>query len=123
MIILDYRYSNYDFQEVKVYEELIGLKGGHDATYWEVIDVSAPFSDKYWPAIVDGEEKPWSEFPDFDSYLAAKQERRRVTVRLTILGNPVAAEETIAAKTGKRCLATTPNSLDVYLVADDPDAG
>jgi hypothetical protein len=39
-------------------------------------------------------------------------------VRLTIIGNPIAAEDTIIEITGKRCLATTPNSLDVYAVDD-----
>lgn len=104
-----------------MYENLIGLTGGTNETYWKVVDVSEPFSSKYYPAIVDGEEKSWSDFPDLGSYFAAKQERRRVTVRLTILGNPIVAEETIIKITGKRCLAVGPNSLDIYLVADDPE--
>ena len=105
-----------------MYKELLGLSGGSDGTFWEVIDVSEPFSSKYWPAIVDGKEKMWSDFPDIDSYFAVKQERRRVTVRLTIVGNPISAEDEITRRTGKRCLATTPNTLEIYVVSDDPEA-
>lgn len=101
-----------------MYQNLLGLSGGVNATYWEVVNIGEPYSSKYWPAIVDGQEKMWTDFPDIEDYLAAKQERRRVTVTLTIAGNPIAAEQTIIEVTGKRCLATTPNSLDIYVVDD-----
>lgn len=104
-----------------MYQELVGLKGGSDETYWQVIAVSEPYSSKYWPAIVDGEEKSYFDFPDLDSFFAAKVERRRVAVRLTIAGNPIAAEDEISRRTGKRCLATTPNSLDIYVVEDSQE--
>jgi hypothetical protein len=103
-----------------MYKELEGLKGGHNETWWEVVAVSEPFSSKYWPAVVDGQEKSYFDFDSLDKWAAAKVERRRVTVRLTIAGNPIAAEEAISERTGKQCLATTPNSLDIY-VSDDSE--
>ncbi len=106
-----------------MYKDLLGLSGGSDATYWQVVIVSDPFSSFYYPAMsADGQEMMWSDFDNFDDYMAAKQKRRRVTVRLTVAGNPVAAEAEIMRRTGKRCLATTPNTLDIYVVEDDPDA-
>jgi len=104
-----------------MYNYLVGLKGGgQNETYWEVVAVAQPFSSKYYPAVVDGQVKSYFDFGSLDEYVAAKAERRRVTVRLTIAGNPVAAEEEIRARTGKQCLSTTPNSLDIYVEEDGP---
>jgi hypothetical protein len=104
-----------------MYKELKGLKGGHNQTHWEVLAVGEPFSSRYWPAVVNGREKSYFDFDSVEEWAAAKVERRRVTVRLTIAGNPIAAEETISKRTGKRCLATTPNSLDIYVTDDSDD--
>lgn len=106
---------------MKMYQDLVGLNGGENETFWEVIGVSEPYSSKYWPAVVNGEEKSYYDFPDLNSFFAAKVERRRVTIRLTIAGNPIAAEDEISRRTGKRCLATTPNSLDIYIVEDSEE--
>lgn len=104
-----------------MYEYLKGLKGGSDATYWEVIGVGKPHSTEYWPAIVNGEEKSYSDFPDIESWQAARVVRRRVTVSLTIAGNPIAAEDEIGQRTGKSCIAVGPNTLQIFVAADSPE--
>jgi hypothetical protein len=109
-------------KEIEMYENLIGLKGGSDACYWEVVGVSQPHSTKYWPAVdEEGNEKSYFDFPDPESWNAARIEKRRVTVSLTILGNPVAAEDEIERVTGKNCLAIGPNTLEIYVSEDGPE--
>lgn len=73
---------------------------------------------KYYPAVVNGVEKGWSEFASFDEYLAHKVEQERETIRLTVAGNAVVAEEAVAAAFGCKALATSPTTVDVY-----PDQG
>jgi hypothetical protein len=105
-----------------MYQELVGLKGGENETFWQVVGVSEPHSTKYWPGVdEEGREKSWADYPDLDSYLQAKQERRRVTVSLTMAGNPISAEEEIRQQTGKNCLAVGPHTLQIYVVEDGPN--
>lgn len=106
----------------KMYENLVGLKGGSDATFWEVVAVSKPHSTKYWPAMDEqGNEKSYFDFSTLEAYAAAKVERRRVTVSLTIAGNPIAAEDEIKQRTGKNCMAVGPNTLQIYVTDDSPE--
>lgn len=97
--------------------DLIGLNGGQDATYWEILSEIERGTTKYWPAIVDGEERPYSSFASIDEWHAARVERERMTVRLLVAGNPIAAESALKEQ-GYRCLATAPNTLEIYIEAE-----
>lgn len=98
--------------------KVIGLEGGNDATWFKVLAESGRGKSKYYPAIVNGVEKGWSEFKSLDDYLAAKVERERETIRLTVAGNPVVAEEAIARTLGCKTMANSPTTVDVY--PDEP---
>lgn len=95
-------------------DRVIGLEGGSDATWFKVLTEEGRGSSKYYPAIVDGVERGWSEFASLDDYLAAKVERERETIRLAVAGNPVVAEEAIARMLGCKAFSTTPTTVDVY---------
>lgn len=93
---------------------VVGLEGGSNATWFKVLGESWRGNTKYYPAVVDGVERGWSEFSSIDDYLAAKVERERETIRLTVAGNPVVAEDAISRLLGCKALATTPTSIEVY---------
>ena len=42
---------------------VVGLEGGSNATWFKVLGESWRGSSKYSPAVVDGVERGWSEFP------------------------------------------------------------
>lgn len=94
--------------------EVMNLEGGEDATWFRVLGVEWRGETTYYPAIVDGVERGWSEFARLEDYLAAKQERTRSTIRLTVAGNAVTAEDAISRVLGCKALSTTPHSVDVY---------
>ncbi len=94
--------------------KVVGLEGGSDATWFKVLAEQGRGKSKYYPAIVDGVEKGWSEFRSLDDYLAAKVERERETIHLTVAGNPVVAEEAIARILGCKCLAVSPTTVNAY---------
>lgn len=98
--------------------KVIGLEGGSDATWFKVLAESGRGKSKYYPAIVDGVEMGWSKFDSLDDYFAAKVERERETIRLTVAGNPVVAEEAIARTLKRKALSTSPTTVDVY--PDEP---
>jgi hypothetical protein len=98
--------------------KVIGLEGGNDATWFKVLAEQERGKSKYYPAIVDGIERGWSEFKSLDEYLAAKVERERETICLTVAGNPVVAEEAISRVLGRKALSTSPITVDVY--PDEP---
>lgn len=95
-------------------DKVIGLEGGSDATWFKILAEEGRGKSKYYPAVIDGVERSWSEFASLDDYLAAKVERERETIRLTVAGNPVVAEEAISKTLGVKAIATTPTSVDVY---------
>lgn len=94
--------------------KVIGLEGGSNATWFKVLAEQERGKSKYYPAVVNGVEKGWSEFKSLDDYLAAKVERERETIRLTVAGNPVVAEEAIARILGCKALSNSPTTVDVY---------
>lgn len=98
--------------------KVIGLEGGSDATWFKVLAESGRGTTKYYPAVVNGIERGWSEFKSLDDYLAHKVEKERETIRLTVTGNPVVAEDAISRLLGCKALATAPNTVDVY--PDEP---
>ena len=95
-------------------DKVIGLEGGSDSTWFRVLAEEGRGMSKYYPAVVDGIERGWSEFADLDEYLAHKVMRERETVRLTVAGNPVVAEEAISRVLGCKALSTSPTTVDVY---------
>jgi hypothetical protein len=95
-------------------DKVIGMEGGSDATWFKVLAESGRGTSKYYPAVVDGVERGWSEFRSLDDYLAAKVERERETIRLTVAGNPVVAEDAISQLLGCKVLAAGPATVDVY---------
>lgn len=95
-------------------DKVIGLEGGNDATWFKVLAEEGRGVSKYYPAVVDGVERGWSEFRSLDDYLAAKVERERTTIRLTVAGNPVVAEDAISQLLGCKALAASPTTVDVY---------
>lgn len=94
--------------------KVIGLEGGSDATWFKVLAEEWRGVSKYYPAIVGGVERGWSTFKSLDEYLAAKVEKDRETIRLTVAGNPVVAEEAIARILNCKTSSVTPTSVDVY---------
>jgi len=95
-------------------EQVIGLEGGIDSTWFKILGVAGRGTSKYYPAIVDGVERGWSEFTSLDDYFAHKVERERETIRLTVAGNPVVAEEAVSRLLGCKALSTSPTTVDVY---------
>lgn len=73
---------------------------------------------KYNEVVVDGKRKYWHDFDRIEDYFALAVMRERATVRFAVEGNPVAAESAVRAATGWHCMATTPNTIDVYVPAD-----
>lgn len=94
--------------------KVIGLEGGRDATWFKVLAEQGRGMSKYYPAVVDGVEKRYSDFASIGDYLAAKVEREREVIRLTVAGNPVAAEDAISQVLGCKVLSTSPTTVDVY---------
>jgi len=95
-------------------EQVIGLEGGQNATWFRVLAEEGRGMTKYFPAVKDGVELGFSEFDSLDDYLAHKVERERMTIRLTVAGNAVAAEDAIMRVLGCQALAASPTTVDVY---------
>lgn len=100
---------------------VIGLEGGTGSTYFKVLAEEGRDKTKYFPAIVNGEEKQWSDFPSLNDYLAHKVERERETIRFAVAGNAVVAEEAISQVLGCKALAISPITVDAY--PDQPLVG
>lgn len=98
--------------------KVIGLTGGKDETFFRILAEEGRGETAYYPCIIDGKEVSWHDV-DLNTYLANKVKRLRLTVRLTVAGNPVAAEDVVRGILGCNCQATTPHTLDVY--PDQPD--
>lgn len=94
--------------------EVIGIEGGKDATWFRVLGEQGRGATRYYPAIKDGREVSYFDFDSLEDYVAHKVERERETVRLTIAGNPVVAEDVISAMLGCKALSTGPTTVDVY---------
>lgn len=100
-------------------QNLIGLKGGQDATYFEVIDVRESQIPRY-PSVVNGKELHLLDAPSVEYYFKHK---RTVTVPgyvCTVAGNAVAAEDKIAQAMGDgwSSLAVGPNTVHLWRESD-----
>lgn len=98
--------------------KVIGLEGGTDSTWFRVLAEEGRGKTKYYPAIVDGVEMPYSAFASLDDYLAAKVSRERETIRLVVAGNAVMAEDAVSRVLGVKAIAIGPTSVDVH--PDEP---
>lgn len=99
-------------------DNVIGLEGGSGATWFKVLAEEGRGKTKYYPAIVDGVEMPYSAFASIDDYLAAKVMRERETIRLVVTGNAVMAEDAVSRVLGVKAIAIGPTSVDVH--PDEP---
>ena len=99
-------------------DKIIGLEGGKDGTYFYILAEAGRGESAYYPCVIDDQEVMWGDV-DFDTYMAHKVKRMRTTIRLTVAGNAVAAEDVVRGMLGCNCISTAPNSLDVY--PDQPD--
>lgn len=94
--------------------KVIGLEGGQGAAWFHVLQEEGRGETSYYPAIVDGREASWTEFKSWKDFAAHQVERTRQTIRLVVAGNPVAAETAVSGILGCKCLACSPNTIDVY---------
>lgn len=96
-------------------KKLIGLKGGSDETFFEIIASQECELVKY-PSIKDGKEVKFelgmseSELAEF---MANKQKVTYRGHRLTVAGNPVCAEPALQ-EMGYDAFASTPTTVDIY---------
>lgn len=102
----------------EITKKVVGIKGGEDATFFEILAVEGEGETAYYPCVIDGREVAWSEV-DFDIYVANKVKRIRRTVRLVVAGNAVSAEDVVRGILNCNAIAIGPASLDVY--PDDPN--
>lgn len=96
---------------------LIGLRGGKDGTYFEVIAETGRGKTKYYPSIKDGKVLSYplcGTQAEHDDYFAHKVEQERETIRLTVSGNAICAESAIREATGHLAMAIGPNTVDIY---------
>jgi hypothetical protein len=101
-------------------KKLIGLKGGQDATFWEIISSQECELVKY-PSIKNGKEVPFTlgmSDAELQEFMANKQKVGYHGYRLIIAGNPICAEDTLK-EMGYDAFSNAPNSVDIY----DPRGG
>jgi hypothetical protein len=98
--------------------KVIGLEGGSGGSFFRILAEQERGESTYYPAIKDGRIAGWAEFGTLNEYMAHKEPRTRMTIRLIVAGNPIAAEDVISAALGCKCFAIGPNTLDVY--PDEP---
>jgi len=94
-------------------ENLIGLKGGRDATFFEILGEQGRGMTKYYPFVKDGRELSLAEAA-YEQDMSLKVERERFTIRLLVAGNPISAESALREK-GYYALSTTPTTVDIYV--------
>jgi hypothetical protein len=102
----------------EITEKVVGIKGGEDGTFFEILAIEGEGETAYYPCVIDGREVRWSEV-DFATYMANKVPRTKITVRLVVAGNAVAAEDVVRGILGCNAVAIGPASLDVY--PDEPN--
>lgn len=100
--------------------KVIGLEGGSNGTWFKILGEEGRGETAYYPAVVNGIEKSYSDFPSIDDYFAAKVKRTRLTIRLTVAGNAVSAEEAVRSALGCHAMANGPTTVDVYPDTPDP---
>lgn len=98
-------------------ENLIGIEGGKDRTFFAILKADEIGETSYYPALDDdGNELLWSDVDPVE-FMQRKVERKRRTVRLTVSGNAVSAEGYVK-QCGILAAAIAPTTVDVY--PDEP---
>jgi hypothetical protein len=99
-------------------KNLVGLKGGEGATYFEVLEVQDAVIKTY-PSIKDGKILSWSE-ADTAELMARKKEIILNGWHATVTGNAVSAENDILETLGNdwHAVATSPNIVEIYSQRD-----
>lgn len=95
--------------------EIVGMEGGRGGNHYKILAEIGRGMTKYNEVVVDGKRKYWHDFERIEDYFALAVTRERATVRFAVEGSPIAAESAIRAATGWHCMATTPNTVDVYV--------
>ena len=93
---------------------LRNASGGHNETFWKVVACDTVDNIKSYPAIVNGEEKPFFYFKDTTEYFKHKVEKIYKGYQLTVMGNAVSAENWLREQ-GYRALAVSPNVIEIIV--------
>lgn len=103
-----------------VKNELVGLNGGKDATYWEIINVTES-TIKSYPSIDENGQK--IDYPlcgtdeQMIKYWENKKEVSYYGLILTIAGNAVVAESELRNR-GYDAMATQPNKIEIKIIVN-----
>jgi hypothetical protein len=99
-------------------EKLIGLEGGHNETWFKVLDTKET-TVKNYPSIKDGKVQSVLDV-DMDDFLRHKKEVVVSGHFAMVAGNAVCAAEGIkdALGTEYSAVAVNPNCVEIYSVAD-----
>ena len=76
-------------------KNLLNLCGGHDDTFWRIVGVFEKDCIIRHVAIVDGKETSFFSFPDWNSYVAHREERKYKGYYLAVAGNDICAESAL----------------------------
>jgi hypothetical protein len=100
-------------------KRLIGLKGGNDATYFEVLDVKET-TVKIYPSIKDGKVMSALETGLSHDFFKHKKEVAVLGYFATVAGNAVCAAEGIkdTLGIGYKAIAVNPNCVEIYSCTD-----
>lgn len=97
-------------------KKLIGMSGGTDQTYFQILEEQSLGEKSVFPSIKDGKKLSILDVGSAE-YFAHKVERKVFAVQFLVMGNPIAAEHALTRQ-GIRALAIAPHILEVY-----PNAG
>lgn len=99
--------------------QIVGLEGGEGECHWKIIAEEGQGVTDYYPAVDDnGNEVEFFDWDSPEEYVKHKVKKSRLTVRYSVLGNPIQAEEDISRLLDCHCMAVGPNTLDVYYATD-----
>ena len=98
-------------------KKLIGLKGGQDSNFFEIIDSQRVEDIVRYPSIKDGIEINYplcGTEAEHQEYMDNKQKITYIGYRLTVTGNPISAES-VLMDMGYRAVAINPNTIEILL--------
>jgi hypothetical protein len=103
-------------------KKLVGLKGGSDATFFEVLQV-LPATITTYPSVKDGKLVSWAEMDSND----LMKYKKKITIdgyNATVTGNAVMAEKMIEKALNDECsaFAIGPNTVQIYKKSDFENA-
>lgn len=98
-------------------KKLIGLKGGENGAFFEILDSQKVDNIVRWPSVKDGVEVNYplgGTEAEHDEYMSNKQKVTYIGYRLTVVGNPVSAEN-VLKDMDYRASAIGPNTVEILL--------